>query len=94
MAVLLRTVQGRQRGYEVVTGPDGRRVEQETFTCGHCSQIVTVPNRAAADEVGGFCRVCMSMVCPGCLATDRCDPYERKLERIEARERLLRSVLG
>ncbi len=92
MPVLLQKVQGRQRGFVEVCDPNGIRVEYETFTCAHDGNIVKVPHRAAPDAVGGLCRLCMQMVCPACVAAGKCDPFEKKLERMEDRGRFLREV--
>jgi len=34
----------------------------------------------------------MSLICPRCVSEWRCDPFEKKLERIEARDRTRRSL--
>lgn len=81
----------RLTGYVRITGPDGTR-EHETFTCAHCQRIVHVPPRADPASMGGVCKQCMGLICPACAARGRCDPFERKLEREEARARLLRSA--
>jgi len=84
-------VQGRQRGFVQITGPNGVE-EHETFTCGHCNNVVRVPHKAKPDDLGGMCRVCMSMVCGRCCATGRCDPFDKKLKRMEDRGRFFREV--
>lgn len=81
----------RLTGYARTTGPGGVE-EHETFTCGHCQRIVHVPPRAAPASLGGVCKLCMRLVCPSCNARGKCDPFERKLEREEARERSRRSM--
>jgi hypothetical protein len=69
-------------GYAVVTSPDGRR-EADTFTCAHCNSLVIVKDGQTADDCGGFCRLCMDLVCPRCAGSN-CAPFEKKLEQQEA----------
>ena len=61
----------------------------ETLTCNHCGCIYPKPGPG---EPSGFCHVCFAGVCLGCGAIDRCDPFEKKLERLEGRARFLKSV--
>lgn len=82
---------GRQRGFVQVSGPTGVE-EYETFTCGHCGQIKKVPPKASPDELGGLCKVCMSMICPACVGKNRCDPLEEKLKRQEDRARFFKQA--
>lgn len=84
-------IQGRSRGHLAVTGPDGT-IEQETFTCAHCSCIVVVKYRATPEELGGACRHCDAMVCPDCVRVGRCTPFEKRIEEHEARMRLREQV--
>ena len=78
------------QGHATITGPDGLK-ESDTFTCAHCNRIVHVPVKADPDKLGGWCRQCMKAICPKCVATGACDPFEKKLEREEARYHALRS---
>jgi hypothetical protein len=82
---------GRALGFCEEIGPDGRR-EWETFTCCHCSAIVDVPPPTAPEV--GFCRLCFSRECLDCARKDKCIPFERKLEAMEARGRLLAAISG
>jgi hypothetical protein len=41
-------------------------------------------------DMGGLCKICMKFECPKCLGKG-CTPFEKKLEIIENRERILRS---
>lgn len=88
-----------------MVSPDAPIVERDTLTCRHCQAIVfTKPGSAATvylvtqrdgtvkEEAGAFCRCCMGPVCLRCDALGRCLPWERQLERSEARARFLRSV--
>ena len=64
--------------------------EVDTFTCCHCNSIVHVKALAPMDEFGSMCRNCMKMTCPRC-ADGPCIPFEKKLERLEARDRARQS---
>lgn len=82
------------QGYAVWTSLDGPAVKEcDTFTCCHCNRIVMVKMRAAAEDLGGFCRMCMKMCCPSC-ADKGCTPFEKRMEKYEARQRLLAAVNG
>jgi hypothetical protein len=92
-------------GYAVIVSPEPHRVnydkwrcedvsagmvEVDTFTCCHCNRVMHVKPRAPMDEFGSMCRNCMKMVCPTC-ADGACIPFEKKLEQVEHRDRMLRS---
>jgi len=95
-------------GYAIAVDPDakgGTLFERDTITCKHCQRIVfTKPGSASTvylfpqrqgpdkEEPGAFCRVCMSPICLACCAVGTCTPWERRMEKIEARDRMLRSV--
>lgn len=60
------------------------QVQIDTFTCAHCNCVVQVPPRQDPAKIGGFCYGCTKLVCERCVATGKCDPIEKKLERAEA----------
>lgn len=93
-------------GYATITAPDAPLVERDTITCGHCQAVLFVkPGTASTvyltyhvggsvtETMGFCCRVCMRPVCPACGDRGRCLPWERRLERSEARDRLRRQAL-
>lgn len=84
----------RPQGYATITEPGKNTVEMDTFTCGHCNRIVHVKPFQAPEELGGGCRLCMSPICAACAGQGGCDPFEKKLERMEARDRLRRAAEG
>lgn len=84
----------RPQGYGVTTDPVAGITEEDTYTCGHCNAVVFVKAKCAALEAPCPCRMCMRFCCPGCLARGGCDPFEKKMERLEARDRMLRAVCG
>jgi hypothetical protein len=82
----------RPGGYLHITEPGKPDVERDTFTCGHCNAIVTVEPACDPSEAGGFCRMCMGHICGPCADLGSCEPFEKKLERMEARDRLRRAA--
>ena len=80
-------------GYAFSFDVIGVRQEADTFTCHHCNTIVVVKPKCDPCDLGGMCRICEKMICPSCVDIGKCDPFEKKLERIEARDRILRSYL-
>lgn len=82
------------QGYAVWTGPSGPPKECDTFTCSHCNKIVFVPPKADPSTLGGFCRLCMKNICGPCHQEGSCKPFEKKLEEIEARDRMRRAITG
>ena len=89
-------------GYTTITGDLARKdptlVEQgvrhteaeiDTYLCEHCNRVVHVPARADPSTMGGFCRQCMGLICPKCVDKRTCTPWEKKMEKAEARQRLL-----
>jgi hypothetical protein len=74
-------------GYATWQDSSGKTIECDTFTCGHCGQVKHVMHMHKQDPstIGGLCYQCMKNICPKCLATGRCDPFEEKLKRMESR---------
>lgn len=79
-------------GYAVWTQADGGIVERDSFTCRHCQFVVFVPPRTDPANLGGLCKQCMGLICPKCTAKGTCTPFELALEKMEARDRFLRSA--
>ncbi|HET9893227.1 MAG TPA: hypothetical protein VFQ42_22305 [Mycobacterium sp.] len=73
------------------TMPGQQPLTRPTFTCCHCNAVTIVPERARAEDCGGFCRLCMAPTCTTC-ADGACTPFERELEKAEARAELLASM--
>lgn len=80
-------------GYAIKVDPDFGTTERDSFTCAHCNSIVFVKPKMSTAEMGGYCRLCMKPVCKNC-ADKSCTPFERKLEQMESRDRLMRTVFG
>lgn len=82
----------RPGGYAVTTEPGKADVEEDTFTCVHCNTVVFVKPFQDPAEMGGFCRLCMGHICSSSSCNDGCEPFEKKLEAMESRDRLLRAI--
>ena len=67
----------------------GNVLVEDTLTCAHCNRLYPKPK--PSDQFG-FCHMCFKPVCLKCGKLDRCDPFEKKLERMEARDRLLKQI--
>lgn len=74
----------RSQGYSRTIDGHGKLHECDTFTCRHCQRLVDVPVFAKPEDVGGLCSTCWAPVCPACVASGVCDPFEEKMKRIEA----------
>jgi len=79
-------------GYVVATGPDGTR-EADSVMCAHCGKHTLVGTGSDPAEFGGWCHPCGAYVCGPCNSTGVCDPLEKKLDRSEKRDRMLRTIL-
>jgi hypothetical protein len=87
-------MQAKTKGYGVRDPGDGGAArEYQTFTCAHCCFVadayLKLPN---GDRAHGYCHACMKEVCLPCGAKEVCDPFEKKLLRMERRAAFLRSV--
>jgi len=74
-------------GYARLSGPDGTQ-EWDTFTCFHCNSI---RHDDPKQQDTHWCYQCFNRICENCKARARCEPFERKLERMEARAAARRS---
>lgn len=80
-----------QGGYAFTFDAGGIRQEADTFTCFHCQKVVVVKPKCDPCDLGGMCRLCDKMICPGCVEIGHCDPFEEKLKRDEAQYHARRS---
>jgi len=90
-------------GYLEITDPDPMRskgqvgVEKfDTITCGHNGELIKVPANCPAHEMPfALCWSCRRHICLKCDAemakTLKCVVLEKRLEEIEARDRLANS---
>ena len=89
---MINRVTNRKAGYATITGPGGVSEESDTATCAHCNAVWVVRStNKQKEELGGWCRMCSRPVCPLC-ADKGCSPFLEKLARVEARDRMLRSI--
>jgi len=84
------------QGYTIITGPDPGTGELDSFTCAHCNRVRFVKPMQRAEDMGGICHLCgdkhrPSFICELCVGKG-CEPFEKKLDRWEKRDRLLRCI--
>ena len=79
-------------GYATLIGPEQMK-ESATFTCGHCMSIRHVKPYCDPADLGGLCKICMTVICEKCVGLG-CDPFEKKIERQEAAGRARRWMEG
>jgi hypothetical protein len=84
----------RAGGYVVITDPDKPTVERDSICCYHCQRHVLIPPGPppAGEELYGVCWSCSKFICPPCAKKRTCTPWEKQMERMEARDRLRRAV--
>lgn len=75
------------QGFFEEIGPEGAR-RGETFTCAHCGNLYERPFRQDIP----MCRIEMKEVCWPCHKKGTCTPFEKKLERMEARASLFKAA--
>jgi hypothetical protein len=89
-------IQGRRTGYYTTGDGNGKIIEYETFTCGHCQHVTIVAHGATLADLGMFCLACARPCCKTCTkkmaAGGMCDPFEKKFERAEAAAQSRRSI--
>lgn len=76
-----------QRGYQIETGPNGVVRESDTSTCQHCNRPYEIKPMCDPADAGGLCKLCMGLICGRCVDLGGCDPFEKKLQRVEAAAR-------
>jgi hypothetical protein len=77
------------RGAE--SGPDGTEYE-DFFVCFHCQYTTFVQPKEDPANLGGLCKICMKLICAKCVAKNTCTPWEKRMEKMEARQRFLNSA--
>jgi len=78
----------RPSGYVIRTDREtGKVTDRETFMCRHCNRhTIIYKARQRPEDIGGFCRVCGSLICSQCVDTGKCDTLEAKLQRAADQE--------
>ena len=79
----------RAQGYATISDPDAARtIEMDTYTCHHCNSVHHLHNHLGQRlDPGGFCMACMKQICGPCADTGHCDPYSKKMDRVEGKRR-------
>ena len=81
----LRGIQARGLQIRFEADTD-KRIEWETHTCRHCQQVIDIPHGSSADDIGGFCERCNSVVCRQCAAKQVCSPFSDRIEQALRRQ--------
>jgi hypothetical protein len=71
---------------------DGSIRRGETYTCCHCNNVHEYVDNVGKKVVVNGCGMCQKPVCPACHKVGTCTPFEKKLDRIEARDKLFREA--
>lgn len=82
----------KPQGHGIIFGAGVPTQEHDTMTCGHCQHVTIIKPGQRPEDCGGLCKVCMNLICSVCVDKMTCDPWEKKLERFEAREAFFRSA--
>lgn len=72
----------RSGGWSVVTEPGKQDIEHDTFSCGHCNQVVFVSARTSPEDMGGRCTCCDKLICKKCVGKG-CTPLEEQIRMME-----------
>lgn len=79
-------------GYLLEQGPGGVVREADSSTCGHCQRVTFLrPQPSGVVVRPARCGCCQAAVCEECYGKG-CDPWEKQMERQEARARMLRAI--
>lgn len=84
----------RRFNYAVEMGPGIHR-EMDLASCGHCQHQMMVPpskDGRIIVRVAPTCSGCGKFICNECYGKG-CEPWEKQMEKMEARERMLNSIL-
>jgi hypothetical protein len=86
-------------GYAIIVDPyQSQPKECDTFTCSHCNRVIFIKPRMDAADMGGFCTLCTKHICKLCAGSGergddgKCIPFEKKMEAMERRDRLMRAL--
>ena len=80
----------RPRGYLRSYGGEGPDKESETLSCVHCQMFWEIEPGSGRER--GWCWRCAGPLCGKRQCFERCLPWEKACEIIEARERLYQAA--
>ena len=67
--------------------------EADTFTCSHCSKVVHVGPKCDPADLGGHCKACDKLICPGCAYKMAhgavCATWVARIDRLDDRLRFV-----
>ena len=81
-----------QKGYLQIFHESAPKEERDSFTCFHCQRVTWVKPRCDPADMGGLCWGCNKLICPECTNKQVCNPWEKQMEVMEARDRLYRAA--
>jgi hypothetical protein len=84
-----------KKGYSILVDPDEGTVEWSRTTCGHCNRVIRIPGGKSIQDVAGWCWVEQKAICLSCKERAvrlGCEPFQKKLEESERRQRFLTSA--
>lgn len=79
----------KHEGYLQLIGDSGT-LELATYHCCHCQTAVIV--QSGSRQRRGFCFNCMEPNCGRQSCVERCDPWEKQMQRAEAKYETRRSM--
>ena len=75
-------------------GLGAKDIERDTVTCFHCNDAYYVQPFQSGADAGGFCRICMKLICGRCADLGICHPFELKLQAMEQLDIAIHRRLG
>lgn len=86
VAILKHTVR-RPQGYSFLSNQESDRIqEHDTLMCCHCQMILVI--RPGSGTERGWCYKCSGPLCGKKKCQEKCVPFEKVIEQIEAKGRL------
>ena len=77
-------------GYISITEPGKTTVERDAYLCCHCQEMcIIVPG---SGKTRGYCYLCFAPTCGQKRCSERCVPFEAKLEAMEGRRRFYKQL--
>ncbi len=88
----------KPRSWTITTEPGKPDEECDAYTCAHHNGIVLAPKHPKpGDDMDGYCPMCHANICGPCAdemgRTLKCIPFEKRLDKMESKERAVASML-